>query len=263
MGTSTKKVALSFVVSVGVVAAFQNPSRNVISTPVRQETLAQLPSAVFRKQQYTQSTALFSTQSDSDPLVYRASQALLASSWLSWWTQVILTVISAVTFIFARNVMEASAMGPMGIAKVAPKFVLPGIGIVFSTMSIIWTWGGRRLAKRFVRRKNTTTQVEAANLLRRVIKVGASINLIGLFTSIFGAQFIIGTLVAKSMQNAVGFGVGIGGGMVSAQTLQPLDLLVVQANTNMLASHFVSLACLLWLTRMVDKLDPPSLEEDA
>lgn len=261
MGKSTKKVAALFATCVGVVAAFQNPSRNVLSTRV-QEHPSQLimPSAVFQKQQ---STTLFATQSDSDPLVYRASQALLASSWLSWWSQVILTVISAVTFIFARNVMEVSSYpGPMGITKVAPKFVLPGIGIVFSTMSIIWTWGGRRLAKRFVRRTNTT-QVEAANLLRRVIKVGASINLIGLFTSVLGAQFIIGTLVAKSMQNAVGIGVGIGGGMVSAQTLQPLDLLVVQANTNMLTSHFVSLACLLWLTRMVDKLDPPSLEEDA
>ncbi len=261
MGNITKQVVI-IAVSVCAVAAFQTPSRNVVITRVRQAQVSQPPSAVFKqKQQSTQSTTLFSSKSDNDPLVYRASQALLASSWLSWWSQVILTVISAVTFIFARNVMEVSTLGPMGLTKVAPKFVLPGVGIVFSTMSIIWTWGGRRLAKRFVRRTNTT-QVEAANLLRRVIKVGATINLIGLFTSIFGAQFIIGTLVAKSMQNAVGFGVGIGGGMVSAQTLQPLDLLVVQANTNMLTSHFVSLACLLWLTRLVDKLDPPSLEED-
>mmetsp|Transcript_16483 Transcript_16483/g.23334 ORF Transcript_16483/g.23334 Transcript_16483/m.23334 type:complete len:262 (+) Transcript_16483:45-830(+) len=260
MGNITKQVAI-IAVSVCAVGAFQMPSRNVLITRGPQANLSP-PAAFKQKQQSTQPTTLFSSQSNNDPLVYRASQALLASAWLSWWSQVILTVISAVTFIFARNVMEVSTpLGPMGLTKVAPKFVLPGVGIVLSTMSIIWTWGGRRLAKRFVRRTNTT-QVEAANLLRRVIKVGATINLIGLFTSIFGAQFIIGTLVAKSMQNAVGFGVGIGGGMVSAQTLQPLDLLVVQANTNMLTSHFVSLACLLWLTRMVDKLDPPSLEED-
>jgi hypothetical protein len=263
MGNITKQVAL--IALVGAVAAFQQPSRNVvIARRVRQGNPSQPPLAIFqsvRKQQTTQSTTLFSAQSDNDPLVYRASKTLTASSWLSWWSQVILTVISAVTFIFARNVMEASSMGPLGITKVAPKFVLPGVGIVLSTMSIIWTWGGRRLAKRFLRRTNTTP-VEAANLLRRVIKVGATINLIGLFTSVLGAQFIIGTLVAKSMQNAVGFGVGIGGGMVSAQTLQPLDLLVVQANTNMLTSHFVSLACLLWLTRIVDKLDPPSTEDD-
>ena len=74
-----------------------------------------------------------------------------------------------------------------------------------------------------------------------------------------------GTLVAKSMSSFVGLGGagGVGaGGIVTSQTLQPLDVLVVQANTNVLSSHFVSLACLLWLTRMVDLLDPPSLEDD-
>ena len=47
-------------------------------------------------------------------------------------------------------------------------------------------------------------------------------------------------------------------------TVEPTSkkLKVSDANTNILSSHFVSLACLLWLSRMVDQLDPPSLEED-
>ncbi len=52
------------------------------------------------------------------------------------------------------------------------------------------------------------------------------------------------------------------GGLFGGQTLQPLDLLIVQTNTNVLSSHFVSLACLLWLARMIDLLDPLLLEED-
>ena len=253
------------VVALAGVVSFQ-PSRNyAIISGARSGNPSQLFRIIDHKphllSQTTTTTTLFSSQSGTDSLVYRASKSLKASTWLSWWSQVILTVISAVTFIFARNVMEASSMSFIGLGTVAPKFVLPGLSTVLSTMSIIWTWGGKRLARRFLRRTNTTP-VEAANLLRRVIKVGATINLTGLFTSVLGAQFIIGSLVAKSMSNVIGFGTGISGGMVSAQTLQPLDLLVVQANTNMLTSHFISLACLLWLTRMVDKLDPPSLEED-
>lgn len=149
----------------------------------------------------------------------------------------------------------------MELSRVASKFFLPGVGVVVSTMSIIWTWGQRRLANRFIRRTGTS-RVEAANLLRRVIKVGVTLNLIGLLTSVLGAQYIVGTLVAKSMQSFGGFGGFGGGGVIASQTLQPLDVLVVQANTNVLSSHFVSLACLLWLTRMVDRLDPPSLDED-
>ncbi|KAL7439879.1 hypothetical protein ACHAXH_006526 [Discostella pseudostelligera] len=162
-------------------------------------------------------------------------------------------------------------MGGSNQGAVISKFFLPGLGIAASSLSIIWTWGQRRLARRFVRSRrggggsNTSTskssfpsRIEAANLLRSTIKFGVSINLFGLLTSVLGAQYIIGTLVAKSMQSFV----GLGGSVITSQTLQPLDVLVVQANTNVLSSHFVSLVCLLWLTRMVDLLDPPSLEED-
>mmetsp|Transcript_31269 Transcript_31269/g.61987 ORF Transcript_31269/g.61987 Transcript_31269/m.61987 type:complete len:277 (+) Transcript_31269:60-890(+) len=194
-----------------------------------------------------------------DSLVYKASTRLRGASWLSWWSQVILTVISSVTFVFARNVMDMQAVSPLEFSRVASKFILPGAGIVTSIMSIIWTWGGRRLSRRFIRR--SPSRVESANLLRRVINVGVTLNLIGLFASLLGAQYIVGTLVAKAMQNVVGFGAGSMGG-ISSQVLQPLDVLVVQANTNILLSHFISLACLLWLTRTVDVLDPPSLDDD-
>lgn len=204
-------------------------------------------------------------QSTIDPLILRTSKALRSSSWFSWWAQVILTVVSSITFVFARNVMDAQVAGssPLEMGRIASKFFLPGLGVVASCASIMWTWGQRRLARRFLRRK-TTSRVEAANLLRRVINVGIALNLVGLLTSVLGAQYIVGTLVAKSMSGFVGFGgaSGLGLGGVASQTLQPLDVLVVQANTNVLSGHFVSLACLLWLTRMVDLLDPPSLEDD-
>ena len=219
----------------------------------------------------TSSSALFLTNANDanideiDPLIYRTSKLLKRSSWFSWWSQVILTVISSVTFLFARNVMETQTVGIVpsynSFGKVASKFFLPGLGIITSSISIIWTWGQRRLARRFIRRSASTSHVEAANLLRRVIKVGVALNLVGLLLSVLGSQYIVGTLVAKSMTSFIG-GAGAVGGVVASQTLQPLDVLVVQANTNILSSHFVSLACLLWLSRMVDLLDPPSMEDD-
>jgi hypothetical protein len=140
------------------------------------------------------------------------------------------------------------------------KFLLPGLGIAISSVSVVWTWGQRRLARRFLRGGGATSRVAAANLLRRTVAVGTGLNLAGLLASVLGAQVIVGTLAAKSMQVFVGGFAG--GGLVGGQTLQPLDVLIVQANPNVLSSHFVSLACLLWLARMIDLLDPPSLEDD-
>ena len=194
-----------------------------------------------------------------DPLILRTSQALRASSWFSWWSQLILTVVSTITFVFARNVLQAQASSsPVEVGRIAAKFLLPGVSLMASTVSLMWTWGERRLARRLVR-KRVSSRVETANLLRRVVKVGVSLNLVGLLTGVLGAQYIIGTLAAKSLTSFAGFGAT--GGLVT-QTLQPLDVLVVQANTNILAGHVVGLACLLWLVRLVDLLDPPSLEDD-
>lgn len=152
--------------------------------------------------------------------------------------------------------MDAQAGSALEFSRVASKFVLPGAGIVLSIMSIFWTWGGKRLARRFVRR--STSNVEASNLLRRVVSVGVTLNLVGITVCLLGLQYTVGTLVAKAIGGVTGLN-----SILAAQTLQPLDVLVVQASANILSSHFISLVCALWLTRSIDALDPPSLDEDA
>ena len=131
-------------------------------------------------------------------------------------------------------------------------------GVVTSFLSILWTWGGARLAKRLVRRK--TMRIDAANMTRRVISVGVSINLVGMLLSLIGAEQIVGGLAVKvlTMQGIFPGGAS-GNGGVPVQTLQPLDILVVQGNTNSLLSHFLSMVAYLYLTDCVRKLDPPSV----
>ena len=86
-------------------------------------------------------------------------------------------------------------------------------------------------------------------------------NLIGMFLTLLGAEQTVGVLAIKVLtarpwnNPGVPFMPGFEG------SLQPLDILVVQANTNSLLSHFFSLVSLLYLTRYVKKLDPPSEEE--
>ena len=43
-----------------------------------------------------------------DSLILRTSNVLRASSWFSWWSQVILTVISSITFIFSFKTKRTS-----------------------------------------------------------------------------------------------------------------------------------------------------------
>ena len=129
---------------------------------------------------------------------------------------------------------------------------------MISALSIIWTWGGARLSKRLKRK--ATSRINAANMLRRSIRVGVTLNLVGMLITLLGAEQIIGGLAVKvlTLQGALVTNSG-----TLPSTLQPLDILIVQANTNTLLSHFCSIAGFLWLTNYVHKLDPPSVEGDA
>lgn len=168
----------------------------------------------------------------------------------------ILSVISTVTLLFAKSVLKNGA----DKSSVAGGFFFAGSGVALSFLSIVWTWGGARLSKRLL--KTDYSRIKAANVIRRTITIGSVVNLFGMFVTLIGAQQIVGILASKllTMQGVTPF--GMNAAAVSVQTLQPLDILIVQANTNTLLSHFVSLVCCLVMTRGVDKLDPPSIEED-
>ena len=126
-----------------------------------------------------------------------------------------------------------------------------------SFVSTFWTWGGTRLARRIQRPE--TTRIAAANMIRRFVKVGLALNLIGMGLNLVGAGAIIGGLAVKVLANQ---GVIQQAGGIGSQTIQPLDILVVQANTNGLLSHFLSLLFFLFLDGVVSNLDPPSVEGD-
>lgn len=64
--------------------------------------------------------------SPPDPLILDTSRVLGRVSWLSWWAQVILSVVASVTLLFARNVTTQTNT----VSSIGPGFILAGAGIV-------------------------------------------------------------------------------------------------------------------------------------
>ena len=199
-----------------------------------------------------------------DDLVQLVSLRMRRVSFFSWWAQCILTVVSSVTLLFTRNVLniETTPIG-MGAAvanrALLPNYFLAGSSIALSFGSIFWTWATRRLSRRLLRKP--TTRIQAANMLRKSITVGTCLNLMGMALAIFGAEQIVGGLAIKVLTTSTS-GATFFQGAQAANLLQPLDILVVQANTNTLFSHFCSIVAYLFLGRSIGQLDPPSVEND-
>jgi hypothetical protein len=259
ISTKAKVCIVSFLAVTGLICpveAFQTTPLKVTSNGV-----ASIPKTVFSSNlNFRMETLRLAKDSEGppkikvDPLVKETSALTRRLSWLSWWSQLILTTVSAVTLVFARNVIKQSHTS-ITEANSLPNFVLAGGGIVCSCASIFWTWASRRLARRLLRKP--TSRIQCANMLRKTIDVGVTINIIGMLFTIVGAEQIVGALAIKALTTSRTLAL-----TESSSLLQPLDIFVVQANTNTLFSHFTSIVALLYLSRQLKKLDPPSVEGD-
>ena len=193
-----------------------------------------------------------------DALVELVSLRMRRVAFLSWWAQVILTAVSGVTLLFTRNVLKLES-NPASKALLMPNYFLAGSSISLSLASIFWTWATRRLSRRLLRKP--TTRIQAANMLRKSITVGTCLNLMGMALALFGAEQIVGGLAIKVLTTSTSAPT-VYAGAQATNLLQPLDILVVQANTNTLFSHFCSVVAYLFLGRSIGQLDPPSFETD-
>lgn len=187
------------------------------------------------------------TTTTTNPLLLSTSTLLRRTSFVSWWLQALLTTTATILLLFCSH--ATSLDRDAAIRHSDPSFGLSTTGMILSAVSLLWTWAnGARLGRRLVRADTKLSQ--AAQLLRRAIRIGVLINMTGLLLHLLAACEIVGVLAIRVMTGRNGYIYSSSG-----DGLQPLDILVVQANTNGLLSHYSSLAVLLCFTRTVRKLE--------
>ena len=122
-------------------------------------------------------------------------------------------------------------------------FAFSGIGAISALVNAIWTWNMTRMSRRIARKKIEDSRVIPT--LKRLSQVSVTISLLGMLVTLFAAEQIVGTLASKvlSSQGLVPT-LAIG---TQLNQIQALDIFLVQANTNILVSHYVPLVSFLWL----------------
>lgn len=83
-----------------------------------------------------------------------------------------------------------------------------------------------------------------------LITRGILINIVGMGSTLIGISTLVGLLVAKTLGNA-SINPFIAGTAAGYNPVLALDVFLVQAATNTLLGHFMSLLCSLWLLNVV------------
>lgn len=177
-----------------------------------------------------------------------AANATGQVGWISFWTQLALSIVSAVILLF--SVAFTSQNGP-GVSLYLTLF-----GVVASFLSTFWAYGITRLSLRLQRYAKSGPQADLTRIKKKDVlqnlEQGCWINIAGMISTLLGLQATVGLLVAKTLTNATA-NPFLSGGAGSYNPVLALDVFQVQASTNTLLSHFVSMLCCLWLIRVVGR----------
>ena len=175
------------------------------------------------------------------------------SAWVAWWCQIVLSVIAAVILTFA-NTVRTQVTTNRNFYLWASGFSFSAIGVACSLGGALWTWNVTRLTRRVKRKK-----VEDKNViptLRRYAQIAVGIALVGMFFTVIGAEQIVGTLTSKILSSQGVVPLLASPGMVGSgpgAVFQPVDIFLVQANTNAMLSQFCNLVCYLLLQTQFPK----------
>ena len=184
--------------------------------------------------------------SDVSPNVLRVVLAFRRWGWASFWTQVVLCVVSSVVLLQLVLLKAPTTNTPTGADSnpaTLPGLIFAWAGIAVLGASIFWNFRYTQMAKK-LRSPDRPTKTQTVFL----IKIGIIINLVGMLITLVGAASIVGALTLRSQQ-----GVFAGAGNFNL-TIQPLDFQIIQASFNIIFAHFVGLVASLWLlNRATDK----------
>lgn len=184
--------------------------------------------------------------SKSTSTIQEIAQAFRLTGWISFWAQLVLGVVAAVVLGFASFSRDVST---------GQKNVGTGLGIFFAVIAVIalgasifWAFRYIRISKQ-LQSSNPNNRPRKADTIQ-LLRLGLSINLVGLLVGLIGAQAIVGALLAKALTLPGGVGVFQ---IDPSRIIRPLDIFVVQANTNTVAAHFAGLLGSLWLLNRVSR----------
>jgi hypothetical protein len=170
------------------------------------------------------------------------------TGWITFWSQLALGVVSGGILLFAS--IPRSTGGTVNNSGA-------GIGVFFAITGLVALGIGLFISFRYIRIGRQLDSGNPSNRPRKiesvqVVRLGLVVHLVGILLTLVGAQAIVGILLTKSLTVSQ----VIPGTITQvdpSRVIQPLDILVVQANTNTVSAHFAGLIGSIWLLNRITK----------
>ncbi|NJL63275.1 MAG: DUF3611 family protein [Methylacidiphilales bacterium] len=192
--------------------------------------------------------------SETSELQLRAIAKLFRrTGWITFWAQLVLGLVSGGILLFASFSAASRGTGAPGTTSNSGA----GLGVFFAISGLVALGIGIFISFRYVRIGRQLDSSNPSNRPRKletvqVVRLGLVVHLVGILLTLIGAQAIVGILLTKSLTVSQ-----IIPGTITqvdpSRVIQPLDIFVVQANTNTVSAHFAGLVGSIWLLNRITK----------
>jgi hypothetical protein len=186
--------------------------------------------------------------SKSPPSLQVIAKSFRIAGLISFWTQLILGVVSAVILlVFAIFGQRAGNSG---------NNPGTGFGIFLAICGLVTLGVSVYMAFRYTRLGNQLQSSNPNNRPRKIetvqaLRLGVIVNLVGILLTLLGAQAIVGTFAARAISQPQ---LAIYAPQQGNQAwITGLDMFAIQANTNIVFAHFAGLVTSLWLLNRVTR----------
>ncbi|GAB4549637.1 MAG: hypothetical protein Tsb0014_44300 [Pleurocapsa sp.] len=168
---------------------------------------------------------------------------LRLASGFNFWLQLGLAVVSIAILAFAIADPNFNLQGTKPMSGAGLLFAVGGL--FFLAVSIFWAFTCTRLA--YELQNDAGVYLGKEEIITKLWR-GLFFNAVGLISTLLGIEAVVGTLIAKSLTQVEGLAI-----YNSSQLIEPLDLLVIQANINTIVAQSIGILVAAWLISRIGR----------
>lgn len=163
-------------------------------------------------------------------------------SQISFWVQLLLGGISAITLLlasFSRNITTQTSNAGIGFG-----IFLAIVGILLLCFRVYWAFRYRKLAK-LLQTPNYQNHPKREDVIQN-LRIGLIVSLVGILIAFIASEATIAIILGKTLAQPQGVAI-----YQPENVIRSLDIFVMLANVNMIGAHFfggvTSLGLLYWV----------------
>jgi Protein of unknown function (DUF3611) len=175
--------------------------------------------------------------------VRKIATQLRRVGWAGFWLQLTLAIVSSLIFLFALPFASTGVSNPGTGGSLL--FAVGGLLILY--VSTYWSFRYVLTSRRL---KHPNLRPKKAETIQ-IVRWGLLSSVLGMGSSVLGAESIGGTLLGKSLSSIASF--AFFSPEALSKIIQPLDIFIVLANTHTITAHFIGIVGSLWLLNQLNK----------